>query len=335
MNSFFQKLTDFLEEEVAPRAHRLDEEEVIFREVYDRFVKLGGLYLLIPRDLGGLGGERREWIEYNVLMAQYSGALLFLQAQHQFCISRLKKLLPHAGVEELFRFLSSKNQGIGLALQKNKNLLRVEKTVEGYRLSGTFLWATGHGFFPRLLVSFEHEETLFYTLIPFGEAEKEGGSIRLSSKIETIVFNAVPSHRLILDRWFITKNDLLAMHPVLPKTPVEHPSIYNMAGVSKALLHLTLQGQYGSTPEVLENHEVLQKRWNGYYQQILEGSHDPLIMRVTGLRLAEESALLARFACGAASILKEHPINRLIREIWQYTVAGYSEEQRQAYLRNF
>lgn len=329
---FFQKLTGFLEQQVVPIAHRLDEEEELFCEMYHRFVELGGLHLLIPKSCGGLGGERREWIEYNMLMSQYSGALLFLQAQHQFSISRLKKLLPHTAIEQLFRSLTSHNQGIGLALQKNKNLLRVLNTPEGYRLSGTFRWATGFGFFSHLLVSFEYEETLFYSLLPFYPEEKQGGSITLSPKIKTVVFNAVPSHSVTLNHWLITKSDILAMHPVLPKEQVEHPTIYNLIGVAKGLLHLVLQGQYGSTEQVLFKHASLVKQCNMYYERVIAGAENPLLLRAEGLELAEKSARLARFSCGAGSLSKTHPINRMMREIWQYTIAGYSEEQRRVYL---
>ena len=332
---FFQNLESFLEKEIAPIANRLDHEEDLFREFYSRLVDLGCLKLLIPSHFGGLGGERFDWIEYNIVMSQYSGALLFLQAQHQFSVSQLNKLLPHATVESLLRSLASKNQGIGLALQKNRELLRVEKVAQGYRLSGTFLWTTGFGFFSDLLVSFEYEEILFYTLLPFQPCEKEGGTITLSPKIETVVFNTVPSHSVTLNQWLIEENDLLAMHPVAPKKITEHPSMYNFAGISKALLKVILQGQYGSTPQVLEKYASLKERSNQYHRRIIEGVHPPLILRCEGLQLAEECALLARLSCGAASILKEHPLNRLVQEMWQYTVAGYSEDQRKAYWEMF
>ncbi len=332
-NCFFEKLTDFLQQEVAPLANRIDEEEVLFREVYERFLLLGGLHLLIPRAFGGLGGERQEWIEYNILISQYSGALLFLQAQHQFCISVLKKLLPHPKIEFFLQSLVLSNRGVALALQKNRNLLHVEKTKEGYRLCGKLLWVTGYRFFPHVLISFEDQGILFYALIPFAQENKNNGSIHLSAKIETVVFNAVPSHSIFLDHWLVLEEELLAAHPLLPKTLREHPNIYTLAGVSKALLHLALEGQYGSTPEVMAAHRILKAEWSTYYQHILQGKDDPLLMRVEGLRIAQEAALLARFAAGAASVFKDHPINRLTREIWQYSLAGYSEDQRNAYLQ--
>jgi len=334
MNSFFQKLAHFLEKEVVPIANRLDEEEGLFREVYARFVKLGSLNLLIPQSLGGLGGERREWIEYNMLMAQYSGALLFLQAQHQFSVSRLKTLLPNPNVETVLRSLVNEQHGIGLALAKTKTLLIVDPVEEGYRLSGTFRWATGYSYFSHLLVSFYHEKMIFYTLLPFQILQKEGGSIDISSRIETVVFDAIASNSVTLNHWLIPKGALIASHKVLPKTPVEHPTIYNFVGVSKALLALSLQGAYGKTTEVQRQYEVLTQSWNQYYCRIMEGTKDPLALRKEGLKLTEECVLLARIACGSAGILKSHPLGRLIRETWQYTVAGYSENQVKAYLKS-
>ncbi|HLB34505.1 MAG TPA: acyl-CoA dehydrogenase family protein [Chthoniobacterales bacterium] len=335
MDQFFNTLTDFLETEVVPIANRLDEEEALFREVYGRFIKLKSLNLLIPQNLGGFGGGRKEWIEYNILMAQYSGALLFLQAQHQFSISRLKQLLPYPKVEETLRSLAKAEQGVGLALSKNRNLLEVKKTEEGYRLSGKFLWATGYTYFSHLLVSFHYEDELLYTLLPFQAMEVEGASIVVSPKIETVVFNAIDSNSVILDHWLIPQESILARHEVLPKTPVEHPSIYNFAGASNALLRLAIQGTYGKTAEVQGRHALLSQQWEQYYRHIMEGEKDPFALRVEGLELSEQCVLLARVACGSAGILKAHPLGRFIREIWQYTVAGYSEDQVKAYLKSW
>ena len=333
MQLFFQKLTDFLERVVEPIANRLDEEPELYREIYDRFVALGGLKLLIPKYLGGLGGERREWIEYNILMAQYSGALLFLQAQHQFSISRLKKLLPHPKVEETLQAIAEANKGIGLALAKSKMLLKVVAVPEGYRLSGKFLWTTGLGYFSHLLISFEHEGTLFYTLLPFAALQQGGGSIVMAPQVETVVFNAVSNNSTILDHWLIPKSAILASHLVGPKVPIEHPTIYNFAGAAKALLDLVLKGRYGATGEVLQQHAALDQAWDAYYRRIIHGSFDPFVLRTEGWKLVEQCILLARVSCGSAGILKSHPLGRLIREVWQYTIAGYSEDQVKAYLK--
>lgn len=334
-DSFFLQLAHFLEQEVAPVAHQLDEDENLYREYYSRLMKLRVLHLLIPKELGGLGGGREEWIDFNILVAQYSGALLFLQAQHQYSISRLKSLLPQPHVEAVLRALTQQEQGIGLALQKNRTLLQVEATPEGFLLTGKFLWVTGVTYFSHLLISFEQEKDLHYTLLPLKDViGKEGGSITLLPRIETSVFNAVTNNSVVLNKWFVSREALIATEQVKPKVPIEHPTIYNFAGAAKALLGLAIKGRYGSTTEVLKRYTILEQAWNHYYQQIKSAQEDPLALRNHGLELVERCALLARISCGSAGLLKSHPLGRILREVWQYTIAGYSEEQMSSYLKS-
>jgi len=332
-NSFFQKVTDFLEKEVAPIANQLDEDETLYRDVYSRFVELGVLNLLIPKYLGGLGGERREWIDYNILVSQYSGALLFLQAQHQYSISRLKTLLPQPEVEEVLRSLALDGKGVGLALQKNPKILKVTAVPEGVRLSGKLLWTTGATYFPHLLLSFEADGQMHYTLLPFQTMQQDGGSITLLPKIETVVFNSITNNSVVLEEWLVPKSAVITKHLIKPKVTTEHPTVYNFAGAAKALLNLTLKGRYGSTSEVLERYSCLDQAWNKYYERVKEGHGDPLTLRNEGFELVEQCSLLARISCGSAGILKSHALGRIMKEVWQYTIAGYSEEQMKNYLK--
>jgi hypothetical protein len=64
--------------------------------------------------------------------------------------------------------------------------------------------------------------------------------------------------------------------------------------------------------------------------------HDscPFKLRAEGQRLAERCLNFTRMVSGAESLLTNHPINRLAREIWQYSIAGYSENQLEAYLNS-
>ena len=342
ISPFFKKLIPFLEKEVAPVAHQLDEDADLFRKIHERFVDLGSLNFLIPSALGGLGGERNDWIEYNILMAQYSGALLFLQAQHQYSVSRLKKLLdffqtstsdanygvapvlkashmsicsdfcapwtpctsstearfeksllPDARVDKTLHWLATSKQGIGLALAKNKNLFEVKSTEDAYLISGTLPWVTGFDYFSHLLFSFEHDGMLFYTLLPFKAAKCDAGDLLISPKIETAVFNSINSNSVTLKEWLIRHDDIIFSHAITPKKPIEHPSVYNLAGAAKALLNEALQGKYGSLPEVKKTHILLSRTWNEYYQRILENKTCPLTLRAEGVQLAERCVIFS------------------------------------------
>lgn len=332
IDQFFEKLTAFLENEISTIGNLLDEDIDLFRTIHPRFVDQGCLNLLIPKNLGGLGGERKEWIQYNLLMAQYSGALLFLQGQHQISVSRLKSLLPNPHVEKILQSLSSNKEGIGLGLKKPSYLFDITKTARGYCISGNLPWTTGLDYFSHLLFSFEHNSTLFYTLIPFQTIKKNGGSLLFSPKIETAVFNSINSNSLTFNEWLIDNDQIIASHPITPQKPVVHPSVYNFAGASLALLKEALRGKNGQLPEVKEKHILLKKAWDHYYSLILENKMCPLKLRAQGLKLAERCVLFSRAACGSVSVLKSHSVARLSREIWQYSIAGYSENQLKTYL---
>lgn len=332
MENFFNNLSLFLEDQVAKIANQLDEDSALLKKTYESFTELGSLNLLIPSAYGGLGGEREEWIELNILLAQYSGALLFLQGQHQLSISRLKKLLPNKRIEEAFHFFSTNQQGIALALKKPNYFFETKKNDDGYRITGKLPWVTGFGFFSHLFFSFEYEGMVFYTLLPFENKSHAEGSLTISPKIETAVFNSTNNNSLIFDQWLITEDQIIASHPITTKKPEVHPSAYSFAGTSKALLKEALQGKYKDLPEVKEKHTLLQEKWNLYYQRILENTTSPFKLRAEGLELAEECEFFCRAVCGSLSALRSHPITRLSREIWQYTVAGYSENQVRGYL---
>ena len=103
---------------------------------------------------------------------------------------------------------------------------------------------------------------------------------------------------------------------------------------SQCLLDVAIEGRYGTTAEVQQRHSLLSQEWETYRIHVLDGNLDPRGLRKEGVELSEKCALLARISCGSAGVLKSHPLGRLIRESWQYTVAGYSQEQVQSYLES-
>lgn len=331
MKSFFRRTKSFLNTHVAPVNNVLDYDENLLKNIYGQLIKLGALKFLISKELGGLGGERSEWVEYNILMAQYSGALLFLQAQHQFAVSQLKKLLPQKRVADLLHMIAQDNLGLGIALTANRQLLKVTKIKNGFQLSGKLLWVTGFNYFRSVLLSFDIDTQVYYSILPFNSILKNK-SIAISEKIETIVFNSTNTVRIVLHNYFISNNEILAIQSSQPKKPTEHPAVYNFAGAAKALLGLAFQGKYKNCKLSKEKYALLLNEWEIYYKNILQHESCPLKLRAQGFSLAEKCISFARMVCGAESILAFHPINRLSREIWQYSVAGYSEDQLNAYL---
>ena len=267
-------------------------------------------------------------------MAAKSGALLFLQAQHQFAMSTLIKLLPNQTVAAVLKEVVLRKQGFAVALAANRQIMQVTATPNGFALSGKLLWVTGYHFFQRLLISFDHEGKIYFAWISFFALSAHGGSLQISDRIDTAVFTATHTVSVTFDHWHIPHQEILAIHPTMAKVPYEHPAIYNFAGAAIALLDIAMAGKFKEATKVQQTHAMLLQEWQNYYDKIIQGDTCPLTLRAEGLTLAERCGNFARIVCGSAGLLNDNALTRINREIWQYTIAGFGKEQLEAYLNN-
>jgi alkylation response protein AidB-like acyl-CoA dehydrogenase len=236
IKTFFTNLAKFLETKISPISNKLDYDSNLLQDSFSQLAKLGGLKLLIPEAFGGWGGKRIDWINYNILMAKYSGALLFLQAQHQFAISQLIKLPDNHNIQQIFHSTNT----LGIALTAKRNLLKISVTDQGYLISGKLPWVTGLGFLSHILCSFDIDDAIYFTVIPF----KSQDNFIEFSPIETAVFNSGNTVSIELKNYFVPRSAIIFEHPFENKTPSEHPAVYNFAGVAIALLEIVERCKY-------------------------------------------------------------------------------------------
>ncbi len=332
MHQFTTQLTLFLENTVAPISNELDFHRDLLQKCYQKWIELGGLRLLVPCEYGGLGFERLEWIDYTSQLAEYSGALLFLQAQHQYAISRLKKLLPDTSIASTLKSIVEKNKGIGVAFAANKKILTIKKHINGFSVSGVLKWVTGWDYLSDILISFDNDGVDYYCFLPF---KTTGSSLVLSPLLEPIVFSAANTVMITLKDYFISSNDIITSHLFQPKTPSEHPGIYSFLGASKALLKIAATGKYQHNAYVKSSLKQLLEEWETYRNKVMQSTENPFRLKATGLKFAEKCLSFAKLVCGSQGLLSTHPLTRLNREIWQYSIGGYSEDQLEAYLDFF
>lgn len=331
---FFKTLDLFLKTEIAPMSEKLDHDANLLKKTYQQLVKLGALRLLIPTQFGGMGGEREDWVTYNYTLAQYSGVLLFLQAQHQYTIVRLKQLLPSSNVEQYLKKVVKDDQGIGIGASAGNRILKPEAVDGGFRITGELGWVTGHLYFKEVFASFEYQDAMYYIKLPLQNRTENAGEIIVSDVIETEVFSSTQTVKLTINNWFISHDDILKQLPITHiSNPIEHPAAYNFAGAAKALLVIAKKGKYASNPQAEKTYERLYQAWEKYYQSLENPTDAPQERRAKGRMLAENCALFARTTCGASSLLASQPINRICKEIWQYTIAGYQDVVVENYLK--
>ncbi len=328
--SDFESAIKNLLEHYAPMAYELDQDPILLKQAYADLINQGALGLLIPESCGGRGGNRTDWARYNIEMSSCSGALLFLQAQHQFSVHRLKTLLPESlGVRDLLKEVINKKQGLGFISLLQAKSLTITRDNSGWILNGKIRWITGWDFFERSYLSFESGDFQYHALIPF----RNRAGLTYSPVMNTSMFQSANTVSLNLENYFLPDEAVLYSNPITESLPMEHPTTYNFAGISKACLREAKLGKYCRSEQALAEFFRLERKLEAYCETIFSGlSHEPLALRSRGLKLAEACASFARLMCGASSVLDTHPMGRISKELWQNAVAGISEAQIEAYL---
>ena len=90
----FKQLTDFCEEYVKPVANQLDEDPALLKQLFQQLNEQAWLGWSMPKSLGGSGGGEADIKTFYSLMAQYSGALSLLYAQHHMAVHWVVERYP-------------------------------------------------------------------------------------------------------------------------------------------------------------------------------------------------------------------------------------------------
>ena len=165
----------FLESEVAPNANDIDSNP---KALFSALRGLGNLDLLalrVPRSWGGREVSEVIFGDFQELIARYSGALAFLQTQHQGAAGMLvassnidlhSQYLPRLGSGEVLL-------GVGFSQLRRDGTLVVAASVEGgYRLHGMVPWVTGWGIFHEFIVAAVLPDgSAVFGVVPFGKEE--------------------------------------------------------------------------------------------------------------------------------------------------------------------
>jgi alkylation response protein AidB-like acyl-CoA dehydrogenase len=146
----------YLREEVAPRAEAIDADPEALRDALCGLGRRGLLALRRPARYGGPELGEEEFRAFQEMVARASGALAFLQTQHQSAAA----MIARSENEELKRstlpLMASGERGIGIGFSQLRREgpppLVAVPVPGGYRLGGLVPWVTGWSFFDDFLV---------------------------------------------------------------------------------------------------------------------------------------------------------------------------------------
>ncbi len=330
----------FLREEVAPQASRLDADPEALRIALDGLCRRNLMALRRPAEYGGPAVSEVSFRSFQELVARSSGALAFLQTQHQSAVSLLSKSAPDALKERMLPHMADGGilMGIGFSQLRRSGppMMTAQWVGEAVRLSGRVPWATGAGLYSHILVAgaLTSGEAVF-CITPFANRDEDSGRIELSAPMRLAAMESAQTVEMTFTDWVVPAEDVAFTKP---------------AGWihTNDLINITLQGFFalgcaqGSLDIVEANlqrkgGDDAKRAWRAIADEVAECRrrlHDAqsanaelttpvkLDLRAWAIELAVRCAHAAIATTGGSANAVDHPAQRLYREALVFTVSA-------------
>ncbi|MEM1394635.1 MAG: cyclase family protein [Cyanobacteria bacterium P01_A01_bin.80] len=219
VSSLLERAKFYLSETVAPKANEIDESKDALFEALRGLGNLDLLALKVPETFGGKEFSEVNYGSFQKLVARYSGALAFLQTQHQSAAGILvagdnstlqHEYLPLMGSGEILL-------GVGFSHLRRggKPIITAKSVQSGYLFDGAVPWITGFGCFQEFVVA----ATLpsggaVFGIVPFQDVQQlGGGEITFNPPAQLAAMNSTSTVSATLKHWFLPNELVVSVKP--------------------------------------------------------------------------------------------------------------------------
>ena len=335
---------DYLRTDVAPQANQMDSDPQVLQAA---LAGLGDRHLLalrVPVALGGSGLDALTFYEFQTQMARFSGALAFLQTQHQSAASLIAQS-PNAVLKAAYLpdlGCGQKLVGIGFShLRRSPSPLQAIDVPGGYQLNGHVPWVTGYGLFAAILLAAALPDgQAVYGMVPFQSTHQAmGGSLQFSNPLPLAAMTSTHTVTAELRHWFLPSAEVALLQPsqalsTRDRQNVLHPSAFAL-GCAQAGLDVLASQAKSSTliPPVLTALQVEHDRYRQQIAALLTNTEaEPEIvakklrLRVGAIDLMARCTQAAVIASRGTANSAYHPAQRLYREALVFSVVGQTTD---------
>ncbi|MGD1901611.1 MAG: acyl-CoA dehydrogenase family protein [Geitlerinemataceae cyanobacterium] len=330
------RVCEFLTTEIAPQAERLDRDPAALR---DAFFQLGERNLLCLKT-----GSPRTFRQFQMQIARYSGALAFLQTQHQsgaaFVVNSENETLKREYLPQLAS--GQKTVGVGFSHLRRRDVpVRADRVTDGYEISGTVPWVTGWGTFAEFAIGAELPDgSAVFGLVPLAEIR---GEIAISEPMALAAMTSTQTVAATLDRYLLADDKVLGEKPPgwidrsSRKNILGHA--YFALGCARAGLDAIARAGERRAGSARESPDRARERLDGQLREVeieifaadfkladLVGYEARLELRARAIELAGRCAQAAIVATGGAANILTNPAQRIYREALVYSVSGQTPD---------
>lgn len=339
----------YFQGQVAPLAPRLDRSSQALAAALAEMGDRGFLALKVPPDWGGAGLDGPSYWRFQQGLARASGALAFLQAQHQSAAAAIAQGSNDALKAQWLPEIAQGKAKLGISFshlrRPGEPWLQAMPEGRGYRLQGSLPWATGWGLFDELVAAATLPDgDSLWMLLPFGSCRdsRGQGSLSCSDPMALAAFGAANTVSLSLNDFWLRPDQVIDQHPPGWLAARDRRNLLQGTalplGCAEAALDWVARAvqQRGRGQASLDRLYLALADCQGQILQSLESSNaeqsDPehlnterLALRARAIALMGRCAQAAVVATAGAANLQGNPAQRLYREALVFSVGGQTE----------
>lgn len=339
----------YLQESVSPHAAAIDSDPDALRSALYDSGQLSLLALRVPSKWGGLEVSEETFHAFTELIARYSGALAFLQTQHQSAAAMLaqsqneflqQEYLPHLGSGQIL-------VGVGFShIRRGGDPLVVAVPVSGgYQLSGYVPWITGFEMFQEFIVAATLPDgRAIFGLVPFVKTQNALGAITFSQPLTLAAMMSTNTVTATLKDWFLPEERVVSVKPASWIHENDNKNVLNPTGLVLGCARASLdvvQATYSTKPLsfIAQAFELLDRELidcRTAIRQTLQDHREPLEkrlqLRAWGIDLAVRCAHAGVTVSSGAANYRDNAAQRVYREALVFTVSGQTTDIMEATL---
>ncbi|WP_299411062.1 acyl-CoA dehydrogenase family protein [Acaryochloris sp. IP29b_bin.148] len=345
--TFLIQTETYLQDEIAPQAMQIDQSAESLFQALHQLGHRKWLGLRVPQEWGGHDLDELTFRQFQEQVSRYSGALAFLQTQHQSAAALIARSPNTALKEKYLPYLSSGKVLIGIGFshlrRQNPPPVQAVPTESGYEITGEVPWVTGQGCFQHFILGAQLADgRAIFGLVPLATvSQPAAGLIGCSPPLSLASMGSTRTVKVRLNRWQLPQEAVVVIRPpgwihTNDQKNSLHHSFFAL-GCAQAGLDILASGK---RPDFVHStRQALDRELQSCRQAIYQEQQSPelalpkrLGLRAWAIELANRCAHAAVISGRGGANLLDHPAQRVYREALAFSVFGQTTDVMEASL---
>jgi alkylation response protein AidB-like acyl-CoA dehydrogenase len=344
----------FLLEDVRPRAEAIDGDPAQLRWAVNGLCERGLMALKRPEQFGGPAISEEEFRQFQETCARASGALAFLQTQHQSAGSMISKSNNEALKQAYLPLMHDGRKLVGIGFSQLRRpgppVMRAEPVQGGYLLNGHVPWVTGWDFYSEFLAGATLPDgRAVFAVVPLRtitspQADtKDLTTLRVSEPMQLAVMQAANTVTVDLESFFVPEEQVAFIQPAgwIQRNDMINVALQGHFAIGCAQAGIDILDQVARKKNLrflckaadslqAELDRCRETTKQAQAQANEETTQERLHVRAWAIDLAVRCAHAAVTASSGAANSVKHPAQRVYREALVFTVSAQTTEIMEA-----